>query len=502
MTFARTLRTVAAVMAMSAALLAGRSSSAKDYFLTIGGGYSPKGNQISLEKNVLMFRELLGELYPAGAPHDVFFADGNDNAPDVQFRQDADSLPRVNVLLARIFRADRYLGYRYRTHQVPGIRGGTSRENIQKWFRTTGSKLAAGDRLFVYVTAHGGKADKKDPENTSLYVWNNTKLLMKELAAEFDRLASDVPVTVVMVQCYSGGFANLIFRGGDYKKGEIAPNRCAFLATAHSRPAAGCTPDINEANYREYSTYFWQALRGKTRTGEPVEPPDYNRDGAVSLAEAHAYALLTSDTIDISVKSSDAFLRKHSRLTDKQHKDLLTADSPLAVLLKHATAAERAVLEGLSEQLGLKQQKRAAEAEALASRILKEKKSTEAQYRKKVGEYGKVCKQLSTAVLNRWPELASPWDPAAAETVAGHGKEIVGLIEKHKEFKNFEKLRGEMKKLSAQKLDHDRRWAKTQRLIRTLENVALAHNLAIVADEKSQRQFEQLRAIESARLGE
>src|SRR5262245_13740911 len=33
----------------------------KDFFLTIGGGYSRSGNQASLEKNVLFFERLLSE---------------------------------------------------------------------------------------------------------------------------------------------------------------------------------------------------------------------------------------------------------------------------------------------------------------------------------------------------------------------------------------------------------------------------------------------------------
>ena len=59
-------------------------------------------------------------------------------------------------------------------------------------------------------------------------------------------------------------------------------NRCGFFATVHDRKAAGCTADIDEANYQEYSTYFFAALRGKTRTGTPITPPDYDGDGRVS----------------------------------------------------------------------------------------------------------------------------------------------------------------------------------------------------------------------------
>ena len=43
-----------------------------DYFLTVGGGYAPTGNQISLEKNVHFFQHLLEASYPASqVQHDL-----------------------------------------------------------------------------------------------------------------------------------------------------------------------------------------------------------------------------------------------------------------------------------------------------------------------------------------------------------------------------------------------------------------------------------------------
>ena len=109
---------------------------------------------------------------------------------------------------------------------------------------------------------------------------------MTELTRHLDKVPAEVPVVVVMVQCYSGGFANLIFRQGDPLKGLARANRCGFYATVETRPAAGCTPDINEENYQEYSSYFWAAMLGATRTGQAVSSCDYNEDGVVSFAEA------------------------------------------------------------------------------------------------------------------------------------------------------------------------------------------------------------------------
>lgn len=491
---------------------------AEDHFLTIGGGYSPTGNQISLEKNVLLFQQLVEEQYPGDVRHDVYFADGDDAARDIQFEDEDLPIPRAQLLLAQIFRQTKYLRNRYRSHEIPDVRGATSRDNVTKWFDGVGSKLQPGDRLFVYVTAHGGRStDKKQPQNTKLYLWNRQNLQLSEWVASLDKLPEEVAVVTVMVQCYCGGFANIVFNEGDAKKGYSKANRCGFFATTHDRPAAGCTPDINEENYHEYSTYFWEAIRGETRTGQPVERPDFDEDGDVSFAEAHAHALLTSSSVDISIKTSDAFLRAHSKTkVDKQVSkkdgktktpeaeealDLLTPDEPFERLVELASPPDRAVLEGLSLALGLTKPERAKEAKAAASQLLKEKKELDAKYKKKSGEYTTAANNIRQRLTKRWPELYNRWHPAVTTLLAEESEELIKAVESHADFARLDKLRKAQKDLAEQKLNLDRRWAKCQRLTRTLENVALAANLAKVAPTDAHERYQQLVAAESGSFG-
>src|SRR4029079_4665947 len=130
-------------------------------------------------------------------------------------------------------------------------------------------------------------------------------------------------------------------------------NRCGFFATVHDRVAAGCTPDVDETTYVEYSTYFWEALAGHTRAGKPIVAPDYDGDGTVSFAEAHAYTVLNADTIDLPLTTSSEFLSVESEFQDDDHKKLLPKDAPYNTVHELATPAERAVLDGLSKQLDL-----------------------------------------------------------------------------------------------------------------------------------------------------
>ena len=121
--------------------------------------------------------------------------------------------------------------------------------------------------------------------NTTLAIWGENDMSVKEFTRFLDRLPPKVSVVLVMVQCFGGGFADVIFNNADETHGLALANRCGFFATLPTRVAAGCTADADEENYHEYSTYFWAGLYGRTGTGDAVEPPDYNNDGRVSLAE-------------------------------------------------------------------------------------------------------------------------------------------------------------------------------------------------------------------------
>jgi len=496
----------------AAGLLSASSASAEDYFLTIGGGYSPTGNQISLEKNVGFFQRLLAESYPDGAPHDIYFADGDNSDRDLQFHDPDAKTPRVQELLARVLGQTKYLEYQYRNHAVSPSRGGSSRDNIKRWFAEEGKKLKPRDRLFLYVTAHGGRStDKKRPGNTKLYLWNRQNILVSELVGHLDTLPQGVSTTMVMVQCYSGGFANVLFNGGDPGKPVSNHDRCGFYATVENRVAAGCTPDINEENYREYSSYFWAALLGQTRTGKKIDRPDYNHDGVVSLAEAHAFSLITSTTIDISVKTSDAFLRKFSKLFDPKaatpkedtppEPELYGPNSSYAALLSLASPEEKAVLEALSTELKLKTDLREAETKKLIAALGAAKKKIDAELKKKKTEKAQASAAIKTGLLARWPELNNRWHPMVQEMLGRQAPEVIEFIESHKGFKRFESVDAELKELATKKMDIDRRYAKCQRMLRQLENVAYAANLPRVADAAVNDRYAKLLAMESRSFG-
>jgi hypothetical protein len=472
---------------------------AADHFLVIGGGPNPSNNQVSLEKNVLLFRALLSEVGPAGASCEVFFSDGDDPGRDLQYRIPDDALPRANLLLARILRQTDELGESYRSHAISDVEGRANLDDLRAWFRNEGQALRRGDRLLIYVTAHGGHGEKSEPRNTALHLWGGDDLRVEEMAGLIDSLPEGVHVVLVMVQCYSGGFAELIFGGGSRRNAAIPRDLCGFFATTHDRPAAGCTPDIDEENYHEYSSYFWEAIRGRTRTDGPISRnPDLDGDGLVSFAEAHAYVLLESITVDIPVKTSDAYLRAYSKTNSR---DLLAPDSPYGDLLAAASTTDRAVLEGLSAELGLSGSDRAAAANLKATEALNAKGRFGRERRNLSRRLNGATGPIRDELLSRWPELNNRWNPRVTELLTTEADAVVALIENHSSYRVYERLRREIDELEARQLDQDRIWAKCQRLLHTLENVALAANLPKVAVPATVKRYQRLVSSEAGALG-
>ncbi|MBM3999082.1 MAG: hypothetical protein FJ297_05990 [Planctomycetes bacterium] len=477
-------------------------ASAEDYFLAIGGGYAPSSNQVSLEKNVLLFERLIHEEYPGGAPTDVFFSDGDDASRDLQFEGPRTDVPEVNRLLAEVFLQTRNLDYAYRTNAVPSVRGGATRENITRWFDERAAKLGDGDRLFIYATAHGGAGpDKQRPTNTKLMLWNHQQFTVEEFVGLLDKVPPRVRVVLIMAQCYAGGFADVVFQSGKADQGATEADRCGFFATVHDRPAAGCTPDITEENYREYSTYFWEAIRGRTRGGEPIARPDYDGDHIVSFDEAHAYTQLVSSTIDIPIKTSDAFLRSASKLGDAEHADLLNADAPFDQLASIAAPWDRAVLDGLSRELEVTAPARGEAARALAKSIEEDRKKKDQEIRGKTGARDGAAGEIRRDLTNTWPELNNVWRPEVQVLLTAQADDVVKVVRDHPRFTRLRDLNAELDQLQKQKGDLDCRFAKTQRLLRTLDNVALAANLSKVAPSERQARYARLVQSEHAAFG-
>lgn len=459
------------LLSAAAVILAAIPCAAKDVFLTVGGGFAPSGNQVSLEKNVLFFEAAVREIAGPEAQHDIFFSDGEHPGRDIVYRAEA-PVPPANRLLASLFEQEKQLHHRYRNHRVHPLAGPATKAQLKRWFVHVGQELKPGDRLFLYATGHGAKTD--DTANPHLYLWQGESLSVRELATQLDTLHPGVKVIVVMVQCYSGGFANLVFQGGDPRQGLAPGRRCGFFATIAERPAAGCTSEIEEADYQDYSTFFWSALAGKSRSGRLIDTPDYDGNGRVTLAEAHAYTLLEARTIDIPVRTSDVLLRFLCQVPAESG---IVAPLSSQQMLRQATASERAVWEGIVAEFELSEPLAQAEARSLLATFERKRKALEERLAKLHSHYRSATQRLSTAVCFRWPELANPWHPQVPELLAREGEAIVSAVERHPRYRQYETLRREILLVLQQRKHLDLRIARLERLLYLAETLALRGQL-------------------------
>lgn len=472
-----------------------------DHFLTIGGGYSPAGNQLSIERNIHFYQRVIDGLGLGETRHDIYFADGNAPGRDVQFAPKESNVPKAHRYLARFFGSEKYLDLQYRDHELEGVEAMTSPEAIESWFKKKGAKLQSGDRLVIYATAHGGRSqDRKNPQNTKLYLWNTRPIYTSRFAELISELPDGVSVVLIMAQCYSGGFAHVIFPSADERKGDQDRAIAGFFSTTHDRMAAGCTPDIDEENYEEYSTHFWAALSGKSRTGKEIESPDYDGNGAVSFTEAHAYTFLESDTIDIPQKTSDAFLRKRSKFKDKDSPELLARETNFTEIEALADPLQKILLERVSSTLELSGEKRVETAKKEAEEIAKKRKQLADQDKVEKRNYDSAHREIRNAIAARWPEAVNVLKPESIALITEKGDDLISLVENHPKFKAWSESKKKRDKIKEERFHLDKDWVLFQRFLVVSDSIVLAENLKRLDQPEKWERYEELVRAEGGYL--
>ncbi|MEQ9001714.1 MAG: Caspase domain-containing protein [Coleofasciculus sp. B1-GNL1-01] len=289
-------------------------------FLVFGGGSAPCNNEIALEKNILYFQRTLRQLGHNPASASIFFANGNNNQTTIRYL-DEQGLEQ------------------YKAPKIPHLDGAASFTNLQNWMEQSATQ-ETNPSIFFYFTGHGG-FNPEDPDNNRLSLWHRQSLSVQELASMLDTLPPQTSFVAMMAQCYSGSFANFIYEAGDPNNPIALQSRCGFFATVRELPSVGCTPEVNEADYRDYSSSFFAGLSGVDRTGKAVPSADYNQDGKVSYAEAHAFAKVDDKSLDRPVSTSEVWLETFA--SQPEIKEVF--GRPLVQLLKMARPERRYVVE-------------------------------------------------------------------------------------------------------------------------------------------------------------
>ncbi|MHB8454534.1 MAG: hypothetical protein ACYDDO_07490 [Acidiferrobacterales bacterium] len=303
MTFVRGIAALLAIVLLAAI------AHADDRIWIIGGGPDPEYSQAQIESNVIWAQRVIGSM-PGRHVVRVYFGSGAAGGKDVrEWSAPAETASSMQIL-ARVFDSYSLNGDSFRHNRVLHDAGSTDALQLKKQLARDFRKVHPGDHVLIVFNGHGAEGRGDFAEN-SLELWNDTSLSVRDFAGVLSGINPTVPVRFVFTQCYSGGFARLIYRNVR-ARGALAPyQRCGFMAAAEDRTAEGCSAGINARDYRDYSTYFFAALAGHTRDGKPLpNNPDINGDGVVSLYEAHLYSLRNAHSTDIPRSTSEEYLER------------------------------------------------------------------------------------------------------------------------------------------------------------------------------------------------
>ncbi len=541
-------------LAIAIASLSGHVGAA-DYFLTIGGGYEPSGNQISLEKNVQYFQRTLHRLGHDPANHWILFADGRAPDRDLQYTDLNVFNSPAETWMNRILGDESEATMRYRDHQVSPVFGASRTAWVDAAMDAITAKLIDGDRLIIYVTAHGSPAasddeydyssystsastsdDSSNPRNTSIALWSDESITAEQWTEYLDRIPANVEVVMMMVQCYSGGFAQTIFNDADYEQGISPRVRCGFFSQVYDRQSAGCTPDVNEAEYQEYSSFFWAALSGVNRLGDVIDSQcDYNGDRVVGFNEAHAYAVIQSDNIDIPIQTSSELLRRISKLgkisadetasePDKEESPvfsgifnmfsgkkieplepqvatLLTPAMTIDEVRELASPDQQAIIDALAVKLKVKTARSVASVAKLCRKLETDIESQTGKYTVVATKLSDAQNDLSTALQRTWPEVPRyGYSPMVTQLTTSRGDEFVATVESWPQAEAYVTMSEKTTKAAERLYQVETREAITRRLLRTLQDVLLEANLPLAATSQEIQRFEQLRTLEASGL--
>ncbi len=275
--------------------------------LIISGGPNVEYNQYAIESNA----RYLEKLTEKSSWRRVYFADGKPNSRTIStiVSTPATQTARaLSVILGEDLPGDRVIAQPSALKRIDGSSTKPAVTNVLKAF----AQPKANESGLLYFTGHGsagGSEHRPDYINTTYALWDDNDISEREVASAINNWPATNPLFVVAVQCHSGGFANLIFQDGDPKKPLLNRDIAGFFSSTGQRVAAGCTSEVNERDYQDFTTHFFAALSGISRDGRAINGADYDHNGAVSGSEAFAYANINDLSIDVPVSTSDAYLR-------------------------------------------------------------------------------------------------------------------------------------------------------------------------------------------------
>ncbi len=368
--------------------------------LIISGGPNVQYNQYAIESNA----RYLEKLTENSRWRRIYFADGKPNSRTISTIQSSPAIEAARALSWILNEESPNDKTIVQSSTLKTIDGASTKPSVTQ-ILSDFARPQADERGLLYFTGHGnagGSRMRPDYQNTTFALWNDDAISAREVARAVQNWPAKNPLFVVMVQCHSGGFANLIFQDGDPSKPLLDRDIAGFFSSTGQRVAAGCTAEVNERDYQDFTTHFFAALSGTSRDGRAVSGADADRNGIVSGNEAFAFANVHDLSIDVPVSTSDAYLR-----TVIPYEGDDWQKTPYSQVLAGAQPWQSAMLEGLSAALGLKGETRVAAAIAAHSQLQKRNRNDEEFAAPGVDESALNARlsSLRAQLMTRFPDL-------------------------------------------------------------------------------------------------
>ena len=455
--------------------------------LIVGGGPTPEDSQVSIERNVVWIDALTKT--PDYAARQLLFTAGPEKVKDVVEKQDAAAELQHYLPLARIFGTQDDALSIFRPNALTHIDGDTSARSLDRQLARMLSQLKSGDALWFIYNGHGGMESSEPSENT-LRLWNDSTLDVQRYAAITQARPKGTILRSFMPQCFSGGFARSIaFTPTNPDADHIDRLQCGFYSVPHNLESEGCTISVDSNAYRDYSTFFFAALSGKTRQGKPLDT-DTTGGKANTLLDAHVWAYINGDSTDIPFSSSEYFLELWLPWYARwQTVTTITDDNPYfhiataiarkegipATSLKEMAISTGVKITGIREIIG-----------NIRSR-LESKQDKEAALRKIILQ----------AFIQHFPEAGFPYSGGWSRLLREKGGQMLRWIEHHDDYRQLEKLQQDVAALDRQLLEERRVLTTHVRLQRMLKLATIREIFFRIASPAERNSYQALLTCES-----
>ncbi|MEX0618643.1 MAG: hypothetical protein WDZ76_05035 [Pseudohongiellaceae bacterium] len=444
--------------------------------IMVGGGNLPDNSQAQIELNVQWVNDIVQRRAPESEFH-LLYTDGDGPVPDVQEWAPVSDAEDPYQVIARVYGSDYLNGYRYRDNRLsaPTIASGKSsltRILEQQWLDPEQTSTT------LIYNGHGSFGGR-DTRNNALMLWNDERLSVNELDAIADRRPEEQEFRFILTQCFSGAFASIAWNQG----GKV----CGFMAESPYRESEGCSASIDTNDYRDYTTYFYAAIDGATRHGEPLATdPDLDGDGEINFREAHLYTLGNAVSTDLSRSTSEVyleewepwFLRWTSFLGVPENEYSILADQVAANL---DLAGEDATAAALAEEDRLTRENRA---------LLGERTQLDADIQS-------LQVELQTVIELYWPQLKYPRTASYHTLLNDSIPELNGFITSQPAYGKLVTLQEEAAQLGTALLENERLSTQVKKMFRLRKLARLQTALERFGSPEEQEEYGNLQGCEA-----